>query len=156
MHCRNSIIGNFILRRQECTYFRSTFFLCTTPILHTFLWKSCPTLTRVPCAMEPAIWTLWISAKNTIFLLPRASCPVFWKWPYTKLQAVKDNDIWLALSTLSSPTWQNKQLLLSNIKHKQGMSMTDSFSFLFSLLTNVKCAIYDSIGHWTRLAHLCS
>ena len=49
---------------------------------------------------------------------------------------------------------QNKQFLLSTVRHKRGISVTDSSGGLFSLLAITKSDIRDSIGHWTCSAHL--
>ena len=64
---------------QACSkYIWSTFLLCITPILHIFLWRSWPAWICMPRALLSPMQWQWISVKNTIFYVPRASCLIFW------------------------------------------------------------------------------
>ena len=52
------------------------------------------------------------------------------------------------------PLYGNKQLLLSTIKYRPDISVTECFSGLFSALASIKCGICDSISHLTRSAYM--
>ena len=93
-----------------------TFLPWATPLFHTFLWSNRSTIGRALWAALLDVLIQRISAVSSIFPSLRASCRVFWKWSYTKLQSVKYNNIWHLKSYVQPPNNKSKPVLGLAIK----------------------------------------
>ena len=111
-------------------------------------------LTRAPDTLKSAIETIWTSAKILLFLLLWASCPVFWKWPYAELQAVKDNNVRRIFQVFLQQTRKNSHFLLWLSNQKHGIDTEVALICLFLWHLNVNSVIFGSISHQAHSAHI--